>query len=46
MSLEMFARSILPEILKYYQDPKNMAEFEVWKARRDAEERERKEKNR
>lgn len=41
-ALELFAKNILPEIKKFYEDPKNQAEFEAWKAKRDAEKGERK----
>ena len=35
-ALELFAKNILPEIKKFYEDPKNQAAFEAWKADEDA----------
>lgn len=35
-TLEMFARSLVPLIQKFYEDPKNQAAFEAWKADEDA----------
>lgn len=40
MSLETFARSILPLVVEYYKDPKNAAEFERWKKERDEKRKE------
>lgn len=35
-AVKAFARAILPDVIKFYSDPKNQAEFEKWEADRIA----------
>ena len=35
IDLELFAQSLLPEIRKYFEDPKNVEEFNRWQEERE-----------